>query len=64
MEWLIRHQRVDGHWVSLVEVFDDEGCSYLLVADDKVVLNGDDPLQTAPDMVQVRDLYRRWRHGS
>jgi hypothetical protein len=63
MERVIRHQQVDGHRVSLVEVLEENGPSYLLVADDEVVLNGDDPLLTAPTMVEVRDLYRRWRRG-
>lgn len=61
MERVIRHQRVDGHRVSVVELLDDEGPAYLLVVDDDMVLNEGDPLPTAPDTVAVSDLYRRWR---
>jgi hypothetical protein len=53
---------VDGHEVTVVEVMEDEGPSFLLVADE-VVVNSDAPLPVAPREADVRDVYRRWRAG-
>jgi hypothetical protein len=53
---------VDGHEVTVVEVMEDEGPSFLLVADE-VVVNSDAPLPVAPTEADVRDVYRRWRAG-
>jgi hypothetical protein len=42
VERILRQQRVDGHEVTVVEVMEDEGPSFLLVADE-VVVNSDAP---------------------
>jgi hypothetical protein len=58
---VIRHQQVDGHAVAIVEIMEEEGPAFVLVTEDGVVINGDQPLLTMPTEVEVSDTFRRWR---
>jgi hypothetical protein len=58
---VIRHQQVDGHAVAIVEIMEEEGPTFVLVTEDGVVINGDQPLLAMPTEVEVRDIFRRWR---
>jgi len=60
---VVRHQRVDGHTVAIVEVMEEEGPSFVLVTDDGSIINPDQPLPTLPDEATARELFRRWRES-
>lgn len=62
MERILRQQRVDGYEVTVVEVMEDEGSSFVLVADE-IVINADALIPVPPTDADVRDIFRRWRRS-